>query len=143
MARRRRRSVECSMDIAPVNLIDLVLILLIFFITTTTFLNLKMIELALPDAKGKPVENDAKPMVISIDSDGRLFVDRVATDLEALSSLLKARHAENAELEVLIAADAKSRHERFVQAVSAVKNEQITRIGIVTELADQNQGGAF
>jgi biopolymer transport protein ExbD len=143
MARRRRHSVDFAMDIAPVNLIDLVLILLIFFITTTTFLNLKMIELALPDAEGKAVKNDTKPMVISIDSDGRLYVDRKATDLKALSSLLKARHTENADLEVLIAADAQSRHDRFVQAVSAVKNEQITRIGIVTDLPKQNQGERF
>jgi biopolymer transport protein ExbD len=139
MARRRRRSVEFSMDIAPVNLIDLVLILLIFFITTTTFLNLKMIDLALPDAEGKSIKNENKPMLISIDSDGRLYVDRKATDLETLSSLLKSRHAENAELEVLIAADAQSRHERFVQAVSAVRNEQIGRIGIVTDLPTTDQ----
>lgn len=132
MARRRRR-VDFSMDIAPVNLIDLVLILLIFFITTTTFLNIKLIELALPSAEGSTMESDRKPLVISIDREGTLFVDKAELCFDALPELLKRRHRENPKLEVVIAADAQSRHASFVKAVSAVKNEDIGRIGIITD----------
>lgn len=132
MARRRRR-VDFSMDIAPVNLIDLVLILLIFFITTTTFLNIKLIELALPNAEGSTMESDRKPLVISIDKEGTLFVDKEKLCFDTLPELLKARHLEDPKLEVVIAADAQSRHESFVKAVSAVKNEDIGRIGIITD----------
>lgn len=121
------------MDIAPVNLIDLVLILLIFFITTTTFLNIKLIELALPSAEGSTMESDRKPLVISIDRKGVLFVDKEELCFDALPELLKRRHQHNPELEVVIAADAQSRHESFVKAVSAVKNEEIGRIGIITD----------
>ena len=121
------------MDIAPVNLIDLVLILLIFFITTTTFLNIKLIELALPSAEGSTLESDRKPLVISIDREGTLFVDKEKLCFDTLPELLKKRHRENPKLEVVIAADAQSRHESFVKAVSAVKNEDIGRIGIITD----------
>ena len=121
------------MDIAPVNLIDLVLILLIFFITTTTFLNIKLIELALPSAEGSTMESDRKPLVISIDQEGTLFVDKAELCFDALPELLKRQHRENPKLEVVIAADAQSRHESFVKAVSAVKNEDIGRIGIITD----------
>ena len=132
MARRRRR-VDFSMDIAPVNLIDLVLILLIFFITTTTFLNIKLIELALPSAEGSTLESERKPLVISIDREGTLFVDKEKLCFDTLPELLKKRHLEDPKLEVVIAADAQSRHESFVKAVSAVKNEDIGRIGIITD----------
>lgn len=121
------------MDIAPVNLIDLVLILLIFFITTTTFLNIKLIELALPSAEGSTLESDRKPLVISIDREGTLFVDKEKLCFDTLPELLKKRHLEDPKLEVVIAADAQSRHESFVKAVSAVKNEDIGRIGIITD----------
>jgi biopolymer transport protein ExbD len=127
------------MDIAPVNLIDLVLILLIFFITTTTFLNIKLIELALPSAEGEVMQSDNKPLVISIDREGTLFVDKEELCFDALPALLKARHQHNPKLEVVIAADAKSRHESFVKAVSAVKNEDIGRIGIITDTPNEEK----
>lgn len=133
MARRRRKA-EFSLDIAPVNLIDLVLILLIFFITTTTFLNLKLIELTLPVSEAAPLESDSKATVISIDSEGGLFVDKVAVTVEKLPELLKARLAQKKEIEVLIAADAGCRHEAFVKVLAAVKREKIEKVGIVTDL---------
>jgi biopolymer transport protein ExbD len=134
--RRRRRRVEFAMDITPVNLIDLVLILLIFFITTTTFLNLKLIDLVLPEADGAAVQSEQKPLVLSIDSGGALFADKKPLLFEQLPRLLKSRHAADPKLEVLIAADAGSRHEAFVRAVAAVKNEKIGQIGIVTDLSN-------
>ena len=131
---RRRRKVDFALDIAPVNLIDLVLILLIFFITTTTFLNLKLIELTLPVSDAVPLESDTKAMVISIDSEGALFVDKAPVTPEALPELLKARLAAQKEPEILIAADALSRHEAFVEVLAAVKAEKIEKVGIVTDL---------
>jgi len=131
---RRRRKVDFALDIAPVNLIDLVLILLIFFITTTTFLNLKLIELTLPVSDAVPLESDTKATVISIDSEGALFVDKAPVTMEALPELLKTRLAEQKEPEVLIAADALSRHETFVEVLAAVKSQKIEKVGIVTDL---------
>ena len=122
------------MEITPVNLIDLVLILLIFFITTTTFLNLKLIDLVLPEADGASLQSEQKPLVLSIDSGGALFADKKPLPFEQLPQLLRSRHAADPKLEVLIAADAQSRHEVFVRAVAAVKNEKIAQIGIVTDL---------
>ena len=121
------------MEIAPVNLIDLVLILLIFFITTTTFLNLKLIELTLPAASGKALEQERRTLVISIDSEGNLFADKAVVTEDTLASLLRQRLEKEPELEVLVAADAQSRHGAFVTILSLLKQERIERIGIVTD----------
>ena len=121
------------MDIAPVNLIDLVLILLIFFITTTTFLNLKLIELTLPTASAGDAQKESPSLVISIDRDGALFVDREALEYEALAATIRERIAATPGLRVLVAADAMSRHERFVSVLATLKSEKIANIGIVTE----------
>ena len=135
---RRRRNVDFAMEIAPVNLIDLVLILLIFFITTTTFLNLKLIELTLPEASAKSLDRDDRTLVLSIDRDGNLFADKRPLTLEALPALLRERRAAEPELSVLVAADAQSRHEAFVALLSLLKAEQVGRIGIVTETHSHN-----
>ncbi len=135
---RRRRNVDFAMEIAPVNLIDLVLILLIFFITTTTFLNLKLIELTLPEASAKSLDRDDRTLVLSIDRDGNLFADKRPLTLEALPALLRSRRAAEPELGVLVAADAQSRHEAFVALLSLLKAEQVGRIGIVTETHSHN-----
>ena len=135
---RRRRNVDFAMEIAPVNLIDLVLILLIFFITTTTFLNLKLIELTLPEASAKSLDRDDRTLVLSIDRDGNLFADKRPLTLEALPALLRERRAAEPEVSVLVAADAQSRHEAFVALLSLLKSEQVGRIGIVTETHSHN-----
>jgi len=130
---RRRRSATFAMDIAPVNLIDLVLILLIFFITTTTFLNLKLIELTLPTAAAGEVDGEKPSMVISIDEGGALYVDKVPVALEALGKTVHERLERRSDVKVLVAADALSRHERFVDVLSVLKNERVANIGIVTD----------
>ena len=79
------------MDIAPVNLIDLVLILLIFFITTTTFLNLKLIELTLPTASAGEARKESPSLVISIDREGALYVDKEPLAYEALAGTIRER----------------------------------------------------
>ena len=121
MARQRKKA-SFTMEIAPVNLIDLVLILLIFFITTTTFLNLKVIELALPKADAAPVPRSERALAISIDAKGVIFADK---------------HQANPELEVVIAADAKSLYEAFVAVVWAVQKEEIKKVGMVTEKGEK------
>ena len=121
------------MDIAPVNLIDLVLILLIFFITTTTFLNLKLIELTLPTASAGEARKESPSLVISIDREGALYVDKEPLAYEALAGTIRERLTAEPSLRLLVAADAMSRHERFVSVLATLKSEKIANIGIVTE----------
>ena len=76
--RRHRRRVDLRMDIAPINLIDLLLVLLIFFVTITTFLQLKVIALNLPLSTSTQTKYEKnRTVVINIAPNCDIFVDKM------------------------------------------------------------------
>lgn len=127
---RRRRRPEFHIEIAPVNLIDLVLILLIFFITTTTFLNLKLIEMTFPEASSAAAPDQAKPKtVINIDGAGLMYVDQRKVSREELENAVQSLPP---EAEVLLGADENCRHGDFMGVIDALKGRGIHNIDIIT-----------
>lgn len=131
---RRRRRPEFHIEIAPVNLIDLVLILLIFFITSTTFLNLKLIEMTFPEASSSvPADQSKRKTVINIDGTGGIYFDQRKLTREELE---KAVQSLPAEAEVLMGADENCRHGDFMGVIDALKGRGIHNIDIITRPKD-------
>lgn len=127
---RSRRRPGFHIEVAPVNLIDLVLILLVFFITTTTFLTMKFIDMKLPEAKtagshDKTLEN----VVINIDNSGTLFIDKRQTDFEQLRGEIVSRA--NSNVRFCIGADMESKHADFVRVLDLLRANGIRDIAIL------------
>lgn len=133
MRRRRRKEVDFRLEIAPVNLIDLLLVILIFFITTTTFLQLRIIELGLPKSGADALQKvDKKTHVVNIDRNCTLFLDAKAVDSAALK--MKVGTIKDTEKDALfhIGADAESPHRCFVEVIDRLKAAGVEDIGILT-----------
>ncbi len=132
--RRNRKKQQFHLDIAPVNLIDLLLVLLIFFITTTTFLQLKVIELNLPLSTSQNV-NYKKDMTyaISIKEDCQTFLDKENLTLEELEKQIAQIYARNKESIFEIAADKESPHRCFVDILEVFQRNNIENISILTK----------
>lgn len=133
MRRRRRKEVDFRLEIAPVNLIDLLLVILIFFITTTTFLQLRLIELGLPESGADALQkSDKKTHVVNIERNCTLFLDAKAVDPAALK--MQVGTIRDAEKDALfhIGADAESPHRCFVDVLDTLNAAGIENIGILT-----------
>jgi biopolymer transport protein ExbD len=100
-ARRSSRS-TVELNIAP--LIDMVFILLIFFLVTTSFVKETGIEVTRPTAATAAVENRST-ILIGIDADDRVFFDHREIDLRAVRANLERALAENPEGAVVVVAD--------------------------------------
>lgn len=132
--RRNRKKQQFHLDIAPVNLIDLLLVLLIFFITTTTFLQLKVIELNLPHAKNSEVKYKKNlTVVVSIKEDCTLFFDKERVELKALGQRIVEQ--KNAEKESIfqIGADEETSHRCFIDVLDVFKGNSVENISILTK----------
>jgi biopolymer transport protein ExbD len=132
--RRNRKKQQFHLDIAPVNLIDLLLVLLIFFITTTTFLQLKVIELNLPHAKNSEVKYKKNlTVVVSIKEDCTLFFDKERVDLTVLAQRIVEQ--KNAEKESIfqIGADEETPHRCFIDVLDIFKANSVENISILTK----------
>ena len=132
--RRSRKKRELSLDIAPVNLIDLLLVMLIFFVTTTSFLQLKVIELDIPIAdESKTQYKKNLTHVISIDKECKYYFDKGLMSLRALSINIKDTVSANKNSIFQVAADSDSKHQCFVEVLDVLKANKIKNLGILTE----------
>lgn len=123
----RRQDTTNGAPLAP--LLDVVFLLLIFFVVTTSFAE-SHLPLDLPAARsGKP--GDESALRIEIDSDGGIVVEEASVGLEALGLRLEEAHANERPIE--IRADRASEHGRFVTVLDLAREIGIEAIGIAVD----------
>ena len=123
-----------DIDINITSLIDVVLLLLIFFMVSTKFVEQSKIDLTLPSASPETPGKLPATIEISIDRRGQLFVDgkalvngRVGTIRQALVEAKAARKG-GAEPVIVINADRKSAFQLAVDAMDAARLEGLTHV---------------
>lgn len=118
-----------TIDISP--LIDVVFILLIFFMVTTTFQKDREVEINRPEAKSS-VSVEGETTRVVIDSQGRIFFEGKETRLWSLSQLVKRFISEQSEKSVLVVADKEVSAETLVQVVDACRLGGARQVGVAT-----------
>jgi biopolymer transport protein ExbD len=122
-------------EINLVPLIDVILILIIFFVVTTTFDARSVLKLQLPQANGEPSETSSKALSVLVNAEGRYFVqDREAlrTDLESLKRTIVEVAGDDRKRSVLLRADARTPHQSVVTALDALGQLGFRQISIAT-----------
>lgn len=127
-------------EINLIPLIDVILVLIIFFVITTTFDARSVLKLQLPQANGEPSESASKALSVLVNADGRYFIqDREAlrTDLESLKRTIvevagDGTPAERGKRLVLLRADARTPHQAVVTALDALGQLGFRQISIAT-----------
>ncbi len=102
--RGRRQSLELNM--AP--LIDMVFILLIFFLVTTSFVKETGIDINRPTAS-TAVSKEKGSILVGITKDGRVYMDKREIDIRAVRANVERALAENPESQVVVVADKESK----------------------------------
>ncbi|HEX4881266.1 MAG TPA: biopolymer transporter ExbD [Porticoccaceae bacterium] len=135
--RRRRRASSPVIDIAP--LIDVVFILLIFFMVSTTFTRESRLHITLPTADTEPGEMAPDSIEITIDQDGAYAINGVALinrQRDTLVRGLRELAAGNREVPVTISADARTAHQAVVTAMEAVGKAGFANLNITSQLPE-------
>jgi biopolymer transport protein ExbD len=117
-----QRREEPDVNLTP--LIDVVFLLLIFFMVSTTFERENEISLELPEASGKQVENQRLPVEITIDAKGRYFINKVEvinTELETLKRAIKKAAGDEEKPRILLSADKATPHQAVITAMDAAR----------------------
>jgi biopolymer transport protein ExbD len=135
----RRRSGGAARDEAYVNLtslIDVVFVLLLFFVVTTTFNKPSQLKLELPEAQSaEPAEAATKDLEISISADGVFSLNDQTLAKGDLTSLMTALQRESGgdnSVPLIISADGRTPHQSVVTAMDAAGKLGFSRIRITT-----------
>ena len=130
-----RKKHKRSLILNVISLIDVMFLLLIFFMISTTFLSTPAIKLELPKARhADPVRQD--PLVIHIDPNGRVFLNDEPVDIPLLEAAIGSRLDESTEKSVVLKADSRVTHGAVVQVMDILKGAGARRLVVSTELEE-------
>lgn len=130
--RDHRADDEPEINLIP--LIDVMLVLLIFFVVTATFDARSVLKLELPRATGEPSDT-SKALTVLINADGRYFVDDrevLRNDLQSVKATLADVAGNDRERPVLLRADGRTPHQAVVTAYDALGQLGFRRVMIAT-----------
>ena len=128
--RRKRIREESNLGLTP--MLDIVFIMLIFFIVTTSFIKESGIEVNRPNAE--TAERDQKGnILVAISENNEIFIDRRKVDLRAIRPNIIRLKAENPEGSVIIQADKASQTGLLVEAMDQIRLAGVQEISIAAE----------
>ncbi len=119
-----RRKPRENVEINLASLLDVVFILLLFFVVTTTFTRETQLQIDLPEAASAtpPQPSERKPLEVQIAADGSYALNGqplARSDLATLSSALQQASAGDSSLPLVISADAQTPHQAVITAMDA------------------------
>ena len=129
---RRRGQSDDDADINLTPMLDVVFIMLIFFIVTATFIKQTGIQVFRPDA----LTAEQKPtvaMLIAISPNGEIWIDKKRVDAAAVRAHIERLHAENPKGGLVIQADREAKSEKLMAVLNAARAAGLTEVAISTE----------
>lgn len=128
---QRRNPKKARIEIIP--MIDTIFFLLVFFmISTLSMSQYRGMPVNLPKAASGQ-QAPAESAAITIDNQGRLFVDKQPVEKEMLGDLLRQQVADNADLLVVINADDGVEHGRVVEVMDIARDANVAKMAIAVK----------
>ncbi|GMR01014.1 MAG: biopolymer transporter ExbD [Gammaproteobacteria bacterium] len=130
---------EESVEVNLTPLIDVVFLLLIFFMVTTTFDRHARLKVSLPESSAKASQQQKEPLVLSIDAKGNYFLNerqlvnqQLDTLKQALQKTIGQDKKDYKDIALVLRADANTPHQSVVRAMDAASQLGLSRLSIAT-----------
>jgi len=130
-----KRCIQDELQINLTPLIDVVFLLLIFFMVSTTFTRETRLAVNLPEADGEPAQENPQQIEISVSSTGAYAVagrNLVDSELNTLMRALEEVTRGNRDVALVLIADAEATHQSVVRAMDAIGQSGFSSLSIAT-----------
>lgn len=131
---RRRFREEPEINLIP--MIDVLLVILIFLMVTTTYSKMAGLEINLPTADAAPTQEQAQDVNVVVSAAGDVLVNRVPVggkDIAAISLALRSAAGSAKDPVVIINADAKAAHQSVIDVMQAAQQAGLVHISFATQ----------
>lgn len=136
-----------SRDEPEINLIpfiDVLLVVLIFLMLTTTYSKFTQLQVNLPVADAQTQRSAPKEVVVAVSSDGRYAVNQLLLDsptVEALTRALQEASQDTREIVIIISADAAATHQSVITVMDAARRAGLVQITFATQHSGASPAG--
>ena len=131
---RKPRPEEPEINLIP--FIDVLLVILIFLMLSTTYSKFTELQITLPVADAEKPRDRPREIIVAVSADGRYAVNRKAVDgrsVEMLAAELSAVAAGATDLVVIVSADATAAHQSVVNVMDAARRAGLSRLTFATQ----------
>jgi biopolymer transport protein ExbD len=135
----RPKSAEPEINLIP--FIDVLLVILIFLMLTTTYGRLTQLDMRLPKADSAQQENRPDEIRVSVSSDGQYMVQKTAvstSDIGSLTQALSLAANQNADALLVISADSRASHQAVMQVLEAAQKAGLQHITFSAQARTSN-----
>jgi biopolymer transport protein ExbD len=135
--RRHRRHEEPEINL--IAFIDVLLVILIFLMLSTTYSRFTELQLNLPAADAEQMRERPSEILVAIASDGRTTLNRRPVDgrsVEVLTAELRAAAAGRSDTVLIISADAMSTHQSVINVLDAARRAGLPRLSFAAQTGD-------
>jgi biopolymer transport protein TolR len=132
VSRHRRRELPLNAEINVVSLIDVILLLLVIFMITAPMMQ-GGVDVALPKADAKPLEQPKSGLVVSVDRTGAIYVDETKMTFPEFRASFRALASKRAKDGVYLRGDASVPYGVVTQVLAVMRAAGVGDVGLVTD----------
>lgn len=135
-----RRSSRDEPEINLIPFIDVLLVVLIFLMLSTTYSKFTELQIKLPVADADQQRDYPKEVIVAVSSDGRYMVSKVPVagrSIEALSAAISEAAKAGKDSVIIISADASATHQSVITVMEAARRSGLNQITFATQSAAQ------
>lgn len=135
MSRKKRANAEEGAEIDLTPMLDVVFIMLIFFIVTASFVKEVGLDINIPEANDNPPPAEADPnILISVSANNEIWMEDRRVDVRAVRANIARLHAEFPKASVIIKADPKSEAKVYVSIADAAREADVYNVSLVPDM---------
>ena len=124
------RGEDSDINLTP--MLDVVFIMLIFFIVTATFIKQPGTDIVRPEADTKQPKQSVS-VLVAVNASGEIWIDKKRVDAVAVAASIERLHAENPKGGLVIQADREATYEKLKAVLDAARSIGLTEVSISTE----------
>lgn len=131
-SRGRKRATRPMNEINVTPFVDVMLVLLVIFMVTAPLLTVG-VELDLPKTKAGPLAGQDEPVAVSVDADGKVYIQDTEVDLATLAPRLMAITGENPDVRIFIRGDKAIEYGTVMRVMGVINSAGFTKVALVTD----------
>ncbi|MCC2606983.1 ExbD/TolR family protein [Planctobacterium marinum] len=128
--RHNRQTQQAELDMTP--MLDIVFIMLIFFIVTTSFVKESGVDVNAPQAQSAQPQN--ANIFVAITAEGDIWIDNRLVDIRSVRSIVARLHAESPESTVVIQSDQQTRTKELIGVMDQVRLAGVEKVAIAADI---------
>ena len=134
-ARHKRLKLKSEINVVPYN--DVMLVLLIIFMVATPMLNAN-VDVNLPQANAKSLQDKKEPVIVSVDHNGQLYLTlgtekKQPIDAQTMQAKVGAFVKANPEVSVLVAGDRDGKYDGVYQVLAQLQQAGVAKVGLMSQ----------